>query len=151
MQGVSAGPWRLKFLSAIALSVSIGMALGVAGSRGLARMAVPTEHKGLDVTALGVIPGESMERQIGLSGHKLQLREITIKPGGQIAKHSHEKRPGLVKMIRGTWTEGQASGERAYRAADAEAIIEDRGTVHWFWNLGEEPATAIVCDIVADS
>ncbi len=151
MQGVNAGPWKLKVLSTVALSVAVGMALGVVGSRSLAQMTIPSEHKGLEVAALGVISGESMEQQIGLSGRKLQLREITILPGGQIAKHSHESRPGLVKMIRGTWVEGRPGGERAYSAADSEAILEDRGTVHWFWNRGEELATAIVCDIVPDS
>ena len=93
---------------------------------------------------------ESPTAQFGISGRKLQLREITILPGGQIAKHSHETRPGLVKMIRGTWIEGRPSGENAYGAADAEAILEDEDTVHWFWNRGDEPATAIVCDIVPD-
>jgi quercetin dioxygenase-like cupin family protein len=78
----------------------------------------------------------------------LQLREITILPGGQIAKHSHETRPGLVKVIDGAWIEGRADGERTYSSADAEGILEDRETVHWFWNRGETPGTAIVCDIV---
>ena len=89
-----------------------------------------------------------MTAQIGLTGHKLQLREITILPGGQIAKHSHETRPGLVKVINGTWTEGRPSGETDYAASDDTGLLEDEGTVHWFWNRGDAPATAIVCDIV---
>ena len=28
-----------------------------------------------------------------------------------------------------------------------DAVIEDENTVHWFYNRGSEPATAIVCDI----
>ena len=155
MQDVNENPRAnrrtLTLVSTIALSATLGIALGAVGGRGLAQMAVPTEHKGLAVAALGVVSGKSMDAQIGLSGYKLQLREITIKPGGQIAKHSHETRPGLVKVISGTWTEGRPGGERAYGTADAEAILEDRETVHWFWNRGKEPATAIVCDLVPEA
>lgn len=151
MTEVNAGRWRLKFLATVAVSAAVGIALGAVGGQSLAQMAAPTEHKGLEVAGLGVISGASMERQIGLSGRKLQLREITILPGGQIAKHSHETRPGLVKMIRGTWIEGRPSGETAYDAADKGALLEDEDTVHWFWNRGAEPATAIVCDIVPDA
>ena len=139
---------RANLLLAIAVSATLGLTLGVAGSRGLAQMAAPSEHKGLKVAALGVIPEESMKATVGLSGHKLQLREITIEPGGQIAKHSHETRPGLVKVISGSWVEGRPSGETEFAASGDSGIIEDEGTVHWFWNRGAEPASAIVCDIV---
>jgi len=134
----------------IALSATIGIGLGAFGSRTLAEMAAPTEHKGLEVAALGVVPAASMEKQLGLAGHRLQLREITIMPGGQIAKHGHETRPGLVWMVSGTWTEGRPGGEKAYDAAEPEALVEDENTVHWFWNRGAEPATALVCDIVPE-
>lgn len=149
MQTTSSGPKGIGHLSIIAFSAALGIALGALGSRGLAEMAVPSEHKGLKVEALGVISEQSMEKQIGLNGHKLQLREITIEPGGQIAKHSHDTRPGLVKVISGTWTEGRPGGETEFAASQPVGILEDSETVHWFWNRGSEPATAIVCDIVA--
>lgn len=149
MQRTNAGPGHTRLIAAIALSAAIGIAFGAVGSRSLAEMAAPAEHQGLTVEALGVIPEESMQKQIGLSGYKLQLREITIAPGGQIAKHGHEARPGLVRVISGTWTEGRSSGETDYGASEPVGILEDSETVHWFWNRGAEPATAIVCDIVA--
>lgn len=139
---------QLGTVSTLVLATAAGIALGFAGSRTVAQMSAPSEHKGLKVAALGIIPEASMEAQIGLAGYKLQLREITIEPGGQIARHSHEDRPGLVKVIDGTWTEGRPSGEMSYAAAEPKGILEDRETVHWFWNRGETPATAIVCDIV---
>ena len=128
--------------------IGIGVVAGFLLNQGQAATAPPAEHKGLDVGLLGIVPEESMKQQIGLDGYKLQLRVIGILPGGQIAKHSHEKRPGLVKVTSGTWTEGRSSGEREFSAADPTAIIEDKDTVHWFWNRGDKPATAIVCDIV---
>jgi hypothetical protein len=151
MQRSSVGPRRVRLIPTIALSAAIGVALGIVGGHSLAEMAAPTEHKGLQVEALGVVSEDSMEKQIGLTGYKLQLREITIEPGGQIAKHSHEGRPGLVKVISGTWTEGRPSGEMDFVASDPLGILEDSETIHWFWNRGSEPAAAIVCDIVPAS
>ena len=55
----------------------------------------PTEHKGVSVKSLGAISESSMVSQVGLHGYKMQLREITLAPGGQIARHDHFKRPGL--------------------------------------------------------
>lgn len=124
-----------------------GLAVGAIGAQGLAQVSPPTEHKGLGVETLGVIPEESIKAQVGLEGHILLLRAITIEPGGQIAKHNHEKVPGLVKVISGEWIEGSESGERAFNASTPAAIVEDKDTVNWFFNRGTEPATAIVCDI----
>ena len=94
-----------------------------------------------------MIPEDSIKAQVGLEGHILLLRAITIAPGGQIAKHSHAKVPGLVKVISGEWIAADASGETAFDADTTAAILEDKDTVNWFFNRGTEPATAIVCDI----
>lgn len=112
---------------------------------GWAGMTPPTEHKALEVETLGFVPAESMAAQVGLEDRMLLLRRITILPGGQIAKHSAESTPGVVHMLSGTWTEGRAAGETEHSAG--ETFIEDAGTVHWFYNRGEGPATALVCDI----
>lgn len=127
------------------LCTATGLILGVIGGQGLAQVAPPTEHKGLEVEQLGFVPAESMSAQVGLGGHILLLRRITIQPGGQIAKHSAESTPAVVYMESGTWTEGRASGETEHSAGDT--FIEDKDTVHWFYNRGEEPAAALVCDI----
>jgi quercetin dioxygenase-like cupin family protein len=137
-----------RLIAAAAASAAFGLALGVFLTGGVAAMTGPSEHKGLTVETLGVIPEDSMNAQIGLSGYVLQLREITIAPGGQIAQHDHAGRPGLVKVISGTWVECRPDGETDYAAADMTGILEDKETVHWFFNRGEEPATALVCDIV---
>ena len=129
------------------LCTAAGLALGVIGGQGLAQVAPPTEHKGVSVETLGVIPEDSLKAQVGLEGHILLLRAITIAPGGQIAKHSHAKVPGLVKVISGEWIAADASGETAFDADTKAAIVEDKDTVNWFFNRGTEPATAIVCDI----
>jgi quercetin dioxygenase-like cupin family protein len=111
----------------------------------------PTEHVGLTALTLGVVPAESMQATIGLEGHVLQLRAITIAPGGQIAAHPHTTRPGLVKVVAGEWVEGRPEGETTYDANGSEGIVEDEHTTHWFFNRGTTPATALVCDIVPAS
>lgn len=128
-----------------AIGLSIGLAC--AGVVAWASATVPTEHKGLSVETLGKISEDSIIAQVGLEDSILLMRAITIAPGGQIAKHSHAEVPGIVKVISGEWIEGRDSGEKTYGPDTPEALLEDIDTVHWFYNRGSEPATAIVCDI----
>ena len=125
--------------------ICIGLVGAFLAGHGWADMTPPSEHKGLEVELLGFVPAESMAAQVGLEDRKLLLRKITIAPGGQIARHSAESTPAVVYMMSGTWTEGRADGETEHAAG--ETFIEDANTVHWFHNRGQEPATALVCDI----
>lgn len=127
------------------ICTAAGLAVGTIGGHGLAQVAAPTEHKAIKAEQLGVVPAESMAAQVGLDDRVLLLRRITIDPGGQIAKHSHAEVPGVVYMESGTWIEGRDSGEIEHSAGDT--FVEDKDTVHWFYNRGGEPAAAIVCDI----
>ena len=147
MRSTGKGPLGPGTLLAVFTALGAGVLIGAMGSAGIAGTAPPTEHKGLSVETLGVISEKSMKAQVGLDGHILLLRAITIAPGGQIAKHSHAKVPGLVKVISGEWISADESGEQAFNADTPEAIVEDADTVNWFYNRGTEPATAIVCDI----
>ena len=113
----------------------------------LAQMKGPTEHKGIAVTELGQVDEDSLLAQIELKGYILRMRAITIEPGGQIAEHSHAKRPGLVKMISGTWIEGTPDGEYEFKAGEDKILVEHKDTVHWFYNRGNVAATALVCGI----
>ena len=138
-------------IAAFLFGIAVGsLAVVIADRAANAAAPAPTEHKGLGVEALGQVSARSMQATLGLEGHKLQLRAISIAPGGQIAVHSHENRPGLVKVIDGEWVEGRQSGEATYSADQRVAIIEDENTVHWFFNRGNRPATALVCDIVPE-
>lgn len=131
--------------------LTVGLLLGHVAHIGWANRAAPTEHSGLGVEALGVVSETSLSNQIGLNGHIMQLREISIMPGGTIKKHSHATRPGLVLTVAGSVVEGRATGEIEYPAGKLEAIIEDENTEHWFFNDGSEPAKIVVCDIVPAS
>ena len=129
-------------------TLAFGLAAVISYQAVQAQRQPPTEHKGVKVASLGVISEESMSAQVGLEGYKMQLREIVLAPGGQIARHSHAGRPGLVWTLSGSWVEGRPQGEKAYPDTLKEAILEDKDTEHWFWNDGNEPARVVVCDIV---
>lgn len=129
-------------------TLALGLAAVISYQAVQAQRQPPTEHKGVKVASLGVISEESMSAQVGLEGYKMQLREIVLAPGGQIARHSHAGRPGLVWTLSGSWVEGRPQGEKAYPDTLKEAILEDKDTEHWFWNDGNEPARVVVCDIV---
>ena len=125
-------------------SVIAGAGVLVGYQMAQAQRAAPTEHKGVGVESLGVIPEFSLQSQIGLSGYKMQLREIVLEPGGQIARHDHYKRPGLVLTLEGSWVEGRPDGEKEYPSTLKQAILEDLTTEHWFFNDGDVPARVVV-------
>lgn len=138
-----------------AIIVIFGAALFMAGFLvggidmpvGKAQEAYPTEHKGISVTKLGVVAEASMTKQTGLEGYFLQLRLATLQPGGQIARHDHAKRPGLVYTLEGSWIEGRPEGEREYPAGEGIALVEDAETDHWFYNRDEKPVKVLICDL----
>ena len=126
----------------------IGVVIGGIGDQVLAQMKGPTDMKGVSVTELGIINEESLKAQLGIEGFILRMRAVTVEPGGHILEHSHATAPGLVKMVSGTWIEGHPDGrEITYRAGDDVALPEDKDTVHWIYNRGNEPATGVVCGI----
>ena len=135
-----------------AVMLGIGLLLAQVSDVGWALRAPPAKHKGVSVSTLGVVDAESMARQLGIQGHIMQLREITLEPGGVIAKHDHGKRPGLVWTRSGSWVEGRANGEQEYPAGEGQGstIVEDADTEHWFFNDGSVAAKVLVCDIVPE-
>ena len=141
---------RVGRLGSYLAAFTVGLALAQVSDDGWALRAAPAKHKGVSVTGLGVVDEQSMSRQLGLDGHIMQLREITLEPGGAIAKHSHAKRPGLVWTMSGSWVEGRANGEKAYPAGKGKGstLVEDADTDHWFFNDGSVPTKVLVCDIV---
>ena len=127
--------------------LGLGLTIGFLAHQAIAAAPAPTEHAGLSVAKLGVLSEKSIKATTGLDGYIMQLRMITIAPGGQIARHDHATRPGLVKVLQGEWIEGRPEGERSYTADGADGILEDDNTVHWFFNRGDTAAKAVVCDL----
>lgn len=125
--------------------LGFGLALGLA--QGQSDRRPPDQHEGVSVVHLGELKPSSLKIQIGLEGYRMQMREVTVAPGGAIAEHSHAERPGLVKTVSGSWVEVRGDREIRYPASRPEALVEDENTVHWLYNDSDEPAVAIVCGL----
>ena len=136
---------KIKTLAINLAVLCLGLAVGI--SHGQSNRQPPTEHEGVSVVSLGELRPSSLKIQLGLEGYTMQMREVTVEPGGAIKEHSHATRPGLVKTVSGSWVEVQGNKETRYPATKKAALVEDENTVHWLYNDGSEPAVAIVCGL----
>ena len=107
----------------------------------------PTKTTGIKaLRVLGTVPlaGEfnAPEERV------LRGREIDIEPGGRVAVHRHDGRPGLAYIVSGQLTEHRVGvdGPRVKRAGDA--VWEKTSTLHWWENEGDTVARVIVVDLV---
>lgn len=83
-----------------------------------------------------------------LQGRELRLRDITVAPGGSIALHQHDHRPGMAYILAGQMTERRAPDFMPRVYGPGQVAFEGHGVTHWWRNEGTVPARAIVVDIV---
>ncbi len=107
----------------------------------------PTETTGIkSVKMLGKVPlaGEISS----FEDRMIRTRELELEPGGVVAVHRHDERPGVAYIISGEVTEHRsgAAGPVVKRAGDV--ALEQNGTVHWWENEGDTVAKVVVVDIV---
>lgn len=108
----------------------------------------PSETKGItSVESLGAI--DLAEEFAALEGRIFRARVITIAPGGVVAVHRHESRPGFAYILEGEAVEHRNDHpEPIVRRAGAMAV-ERTGVAHWWENVSDVPMRALVVDIVA--
>ena len=80
----------------------------------------------------------------------LRGRHITIRPGGSVAWHEHQQRPGVAYLIKGNLIEirDDGTGVQSHRRQAGEAVFESTGVLHGWRNDSDQPATALVVDLV---
>jgi quercetin dioxygenase-like cupin family protein len=83
-----------------------------------------------------------------LRDRELRLREITVAPGGSIALHRHDRRPGIAYILEGQMTERRGPGFTPKVFGPGQVAFEGDGITHWWRNEGTTPARALVVDIV---
>ncbi len=103
------------------------------------------ETKGVTVELLGTVDlGPELE---GMEGRQLRMRRVTMAPGAVFGpRHDHKGRPGLVWILQGTITDHRDGVATDY--GPGLGWPEDRNTLHWLENRGEETAVEISVDIV---
>ena len=85
-----------------------------------------------------------------MKGRMLRTRRITIAPGGSVAWHQHQRRPGVAYVIEGTLIEirDDGSAPRSIQRTAGDAVFESTGVLHGWRNNSDQPATAVVIDLV---
>ena len=108
----------------------------------------PSITRKVSLESLGSL---DLSREYGaLNERMLRTRRITIAPGGSVAWHQHQQRPGVAYLIEGSLTEvrDEGSGPRSIQRNAGEAVFESTGVLHGWRNDSDQPATAVVIDLV---
>lgn len=82
-----------------------------------------------------------------LDGYVLRAREVTVAPGGQVAVHRHDSRPGVAYVLEGEVVEHRRGEEPAVRRL-GDTAFENSSVVHWWRNESQFSARVLVVDIV---
>jgi quercetin dioxygenase-like cupin family protein len=109
----------------------------------------PTETIGIESSkVLGTISlaGEFA----GTENHMLRVREVTVLPGGQVAVHQHNSRPGAAYILEGELVEHRNDSESPITRATGSVALEKTGTIHWWKNESTAKAKVLVVDIVSN-
>lgn len=116
----------------------LGFALTTKFGNATAQQAPPTVSKGISKTVpIAVDLGPEIP---GMQGRQLELRIVTVEPGGVAGVHSHKDLPGVAYVLKGTLTEHRGDVAKEYQAGDSFAEV---GT-HWAENKGTSPVVLII-------
>lgn len=106
----------------------------------------PSKTQGIEsVKALGLI--ELGGEFPSLEGHQMRARVFTIKPGGVVARHEHQSRPGYAYILSGKIMEHRNDAKASIVRKAGDLAIERTGVAHWWENTFDEPVVALVVDI----
>lgn len=106
----------------------------------------PKENKGIAVSPLGSV---SLEGELpGVTGKIVRAREITIEPGGVVAVHQHDGRPGLAYILEGEVYEHRNDETGSVLRKAGAVSFEKTGVTHWWENKSTQKMRALVVDIV---
>lgn len=107
----------------------------------------PTETSGIGgVELLGSV---SLDGEFDSSdGLTMRVRELVINPGGIVAVHQHDNRPGVAYIIEGEMTEHRSSEDAGIVKPAGAVAMERSGVTHWWENTGSTAARALVVDII---
>ncbi len=107
-----------------------------------------TAHKDVTEKLLGQI--DLSKETVAVGDHHLRMRRLDIKPGGEVAWHSHGDRPALIFVVSGSITEysNHCSVPIVHNTGDVS--VEQGGLSHWWKNTSKEPVVLVSADIAKD-
>lgn len=103
----------------------------------------PTESVNISAELIGAVDLDTVQE---LEGKQVRVRLITIAPGGKVAVHQHDDRPGLAQILSGVAVEYR--GKKAIHHSPGSIAFEQDGDTHWWHNPYEEEVRALVVDIL---
>lgn len=107
----------------------------------------PSETKGVAaVEKLGVI--NLAEEFPQMEGRQFRAREITVDPGGVIAIHQHQQRPGFAYILQGEIVEHRSDQSEPLVRKAGDVAMEKTGISHWWENKSDAVVKALVIDII---
>jgi len=108
----------------------------------------PTKTKGIEsVALLGTI---GLEKDFpSLNGKLLRARELIINPGGVVAVHQHDSRPGVAYILEGEIVEHRNDQPNPILRSKGAVAFEQSGVAHWWENKSNKPVKALVVDIIS--
>lgn len=107
----------------------------------------PKDTRG--VTAIHALGTVSLAGEIPDDSERvLRARELSIAPGGVVAVHQHEQRPGVAYILEGEMLEYRNDRDEPVLRKAGDTSFERSGVTHWWENVGDAPVRALVVDIV---
>ncbi len=100
-----------------------------------------------DVTDKVIATTELGKERVALNDRLFRARRLDIKPGGIVPWHSHDNRPAMIYIVKGTVTEYANTCAVPIVHKAGEISPERLGTSHWWKNTGNETAVLISVDI----
>lgn len=115
----------------------------------IAGLTGPTVTRGVSsIKTLGIIDlGEEFP---AMQGRQMRARIFTIDPGGVIAIHAHEQRPGYALILSGSIVEHRNDRSGPVVRKKGDIAIEKSGVAHWWENVSGEVVEALVVDVVGE-
>jgi len=111
------------------------------------QFAGPAHNRGIkSITPLGAVA--LSDEFPGLDKRQLRARELVIAPGGIVAVHQHDQRPGVAYILDGEIVEHRNDQPTPVVRRPGDVSLEKSGVVHWWENRGTRPVRALVVDIV---
>jgi quercetin dioxygenase-like cupin family protein len=100
-----------------------------------------------DVTDKVIASTDLAKEKVALSDRLFRARRLDIKPGGIVPWHSHDNRPAMICIVKGTVTEYASTCAVPIVHQTGDISPERLGTSHWWKNTGSETAVLISVDI----
>ena len=136
---------RTKNVCLPIFTLMAGLSLGALSYHAVsAQQTPPTKSKGL--TSKILVKHDLGPQLPALQGYYLQMRLVTIEPGGHGRLHSHEQRPVTHYILQGTFSSCRPDGT-CTDIQEGQTLAEGEDVRHWPENRGTKPAISLAVEI----